>query len=103
MVGPRASSSSSHVREGKDNSAPLSREFGVVRFKIEHELAKEGFRFRNVSGIIVQNLRFEFLILNNGKRRAVVGAGWHRQQQQERNQKPNRDSSPTCRAIQHRQ
>ena len=47
--------------------------------------------------------RPNFLVLDNGKRRAVVCASWHRQRQQEHNQKPNRNSSRTCRAIQHRQ
>src|SRR5208282_6840763 len=42
------------------------------------------------------------LVLNNGKRRAVVPAGWRMRHQQDRNQKPNRNSSRTCRAIQHR-
>src|ERR1700733_473821 len=45
--------------------------------------------------------RPNFLVLNNGKRGAVVCAGWHRRHQQEHNQKPERNSC-TCRAIQHR-
>src|SRR6202453_3160770 len=69
MVGPRASGSSSHIGEGKDNSASLSREFGVTRFEVGHQLVKKSLCCLNVSSIIVWNLRFEFSILFNGTSR----------------------------------
>src|SRR6202453_3878514 len=59
MIGPRASGSSSHVREGKNDFFLLSGKFGVARFKVKFQLSKESFRFLNVSGVIVQNFCFE--------------------------------------------
>src|ERR1700677_1771312 len=52
MIGPRASGSSSHVREGKNDFFPLSGKFSVTRFKVKFQLSKESFCSFKVSGAI---------------------------------------------------
>src|ERR1700677_4710311 len=62
IIGPEASGSSSHVREGKNNLFLLSGKFGIARFKVKLQLSKEGFCLFDFSSVIVWNLCFEFVV-----------------------------------------
>src|SRR5271154_2579948 len=62
MIGPRASGSSSHTREGKNNFFSLSGKFVVARFKVKFQLVKESFRFFNISSISVWELHFKLVV-----------------------------------------
>src|ERR1700677_4708296 len=65
IVGPRIGSSSSHVREGKDNSFPRGRKFCGSCFKIKPELANERFGLVEVSSENIRGIGFELLVNND--------------------------------------
>src|ERR1700677_940092 len=62
MIGPGASGSSLHIREGKNDFFLLSGKFVIARFEIKLQLAKESFCLFNIFSIRVWDLRFELVI-----------------------------------------
>ena len=65
VVSPRTGGSSSHIREGKDNSFPMARKFCGSCFEVKPELANERFSLVEVSSEDVGGIGFEFLINDN--------------------------------------
>src|ERR1700677_2860272 len=62
VVGPRTSSSSFYIREGKDNSFPRTRKFCGSCFEIKPELVNERFGLVEVSSENVGGIGLELLV-----------------------------------------
>src|ERR1700677_3626374 len=65
IVSPRTGGSSSHIREGKDNSLPRTRKFCGSCFEIKPELVNKQFSLVEVSSEDVGGFGFELLFNNN--------------------------------------